>query len=108
MIVFVLAVAHCLFGALRVIRTLVAYGLHVHSVKADRVFKRRSAVFLKYTNLYMTFVIRENDDVPVRPHTPLEQYACPRNSDSYFVNIRYDRTAILFVDFNHSQEKTGF
>ena len=47
---------------------------------------------------YTWFSKRENDDIPV-PH-PLEQYRCPGNSDSYFVNIGYDRTAISFVDLH--------
>jgi hypothetical protein len=45
-------------------------------------------------------VIRENDDIPVRPHTSLEQYCCSRNSDSYFVNIRFVWAAISFVDLH--------
>ena len=52
-------------------------------------------------------VIRENDDIPVRPHTALEQYCCSRNSDSYFVNIGYDRTAISFVDLHVDEFKVN-
>ena len=52
-------------------------------------------------------VIRENDDIPVRPHTSLEQYCCPRNSDSYFVNIGYDRAAISFVDLHTAEFKSN-
>jgi hypothetical protein len=46
----------------------------------------------------------ENGEIPVRPRTPLEQYSCPRNLDSYFANIGYDRTAISFVDILHTAE----
>ena len=57
-----------------------------------------------HTNLFFK---RENDDIPVRPHTALEQYCCPRNSDSYFVNIGYDRTAISFVDLHTAEFKSN-
>ena len=51
----------------------------------------------------------ENDDVhvPVRPLTPLERYCCPRNSDSYFVNIGCDRAAISSVDLHTAEFKVN-
>ena len=49
----------------------------------------------------------KNDEIPVRPHTALEQSCCPGNSDSYFVNIGYDRTAISFVDLHTAEFKSN-
>jgi hypothetical protein len=42
-----------------------------------------------------------------RAQAALEQYCCPRNSDSYFVNIGYDRTAISFVDLHTAEFKSN-
>jgi hypothetical protein len=52
------------------------------------------------TNRRLADLTRENDDISVRLHTVLEQYCCPRNSDSYFVDIGYDTTVISFVDLH--------
>ena len=57
--------------------------------------------------LNLVFFKRENDDIPVRLHTALEQYCCPRNSDSYFVNIGYDWIAISFVDLHTAEFKSN-
>ena len=65
---------------------------------------------VRWTRIYIRLLLffkRENVDVPVRPHTSLEQYCCPRNSDSYFVNIGYDRTAISFVDLHTVEFKSN-
>jgi hypothetical protein len=44
---------------------------------------------------------------PAPYNTALEQYCCPRNSDSYFVNIGYDRIAISFVDLHTAEFKSN-
>jgi hypothetical protein len=39
-------------------------------------------------------------ELPVQPHTALEQYCFPINPDSYFVDIGYDTTSTSFVDLH--------